>query len=147
MWQKTPRAQGRSARGPILPKSNRNFQQPPYTSRTDTGTRKRKKDNERRKKKKSRAVPKELTTATNKRTTKKHSNGQPTTTINEKHQFQFPTRQKQQAKASGGLLGREGFLGDLGETSFHYSRSLKELQVEEPTHFIKETPEKVGGNI
>ena len=25
-------AQGRSARGPILPKSNRNFRQPPYTS-------------------------------------------------------------------------------------------------------------------
>ena len=33
------------------------------------------------------------------------NNGQPTITINEKHQFQFPTRPKQQAKAPGGLLG------------------------------------------
>ena len=115
MWQKTPRAQGRSARGPILPKSNRNFQQPPYTSRTDTGTRKGKKVNQSRKTKKTRPVPKELTTATNKRTTKKHSNGQPTTTINEKHQFQFPTRQEQQEKAPGGLLGREGFFGRFGK--------------------------------
>jgi len=84
-----------------------------YTSRTDAG-RTRKKPNEGRKRKKTRAVPKELTTATNKRTTKKHSNGQPTTTINEKHQFQFPTRPKQQAKAPGGLLGREGFFGRFG---------------------------------
>ena len=85
-----------------------------------------KKDNQGRRNNKSSAVPKEITTATNKRTTKKHSQAT-TITINEKHQLQVPTgknnKKRSQVASLGGNFGRSGVLvhvDSLPELEFPY---------------------------
>ena len=107
-----------------------------YTSRTDSG-RKKKVDNKARKTKRNRAVPKELTTATNKRTTKKHSKTT-TITINEQHQLQFPTgRNNKRKRSQVASLGGRVFFGRFGRDiisllQHHLIEVSEELQVEEP---------------